>query len=515
MKKNILLSLLILLSIQVMAQEKGLYVSLWGGVGPSGFRYKMTGIDFATPKRDILIGGQAGAGVSFYFTKHVGVTLGLGFSHYRTRALLEGDFLEDRERLFDLGTYIDNDSPDNIRDYHLWVRTQNWTEFQSSKFFEIPIMVNFQKKFGRNEYFGIYLGLGLKLQFPFSSKYAIVDGDDETQQRLMISGYYPEDNLELGGFGGVDLPQHAYGVLHNPSDVLTNARGKLDMKFNLSLVAEGGILISLSRRVDIYLGAFIDGGVLDINKKGETKAMFTGPQTDYVSGAEHNLGNGIEYNPIWKSMKNNSDYVDKVKSISYGGKVGIRVKLGKLSEREEEKIIFPPCDRDTVYILQTEQIPLDSLLQEILKALREKPKFDVPENTDAYYDDLGGIIPANIPHDDIEFLFNPIYFDLDQAALRPESIRDLDKKVEILKKYPDIKLVIFGNTCDLGTDPHNFNLGQRRAEAARNYLISKGIAPDRLEYSTLSRFQPELPNTTEPNRSQNRRDDFKPVYQKK
>ena len=521
MKKNILLSLLLLISIQVMAQEKGLYVSLWGGVGPTGFRYNMTGIDFAEPQRKILTGGQAGLGVSYYFTKHVGISLGVGVSHYRTRATLKGyfqDYLPDKQ--FDLGEYTDNDYNGHITDYHLWIRTQNWTEFHSGKFFEIPLMLNLQKKFGTQEHFGVYLSVGPKFQIPIASRYSIVDGTGVEQNKLMISGYYEEDNLELGGFGGVPLSNHSFANIHNPSEVLTNAKGKLGLKFNLSLTAEAGFLISFSRRVDLALGAFIDGGILNINKKSDPKAMFTGPETDYVSGAEYNPGKGIEYNSILKSTDyrngNDTKYVDKVKSISYGGKVGIRIKLGKLSEREEEqqKIIFPPCDRDTVYILQTEQIPLDSLLQEILRALKERPQF-APENTDAYYDDLGGIIPADIPTDDLEILFNPIYFDLDQAILRQESIRDLDNKVRILKKYPEIKLIIFGNTCDLGTDPHNFGLGQRRAEAARNYMVSRGIAPERLEYSTLSRFQPELPNTNEPNRTHNRRDDFKPVYPKK
>jgi len=107
MKKNILLSLLILLSVQVMSQEKGSHISIWGGVGSAGFKYKMTGVDFATPKRDILTGGQAGIGYSYFFTKNVGITIGLGASHYRTRATLEGNFLSDK--FFMLGEYTDND----------------------------------------------------------------------------------------------------------------------------------------------------------------------------------------------------------------------------------------------------------------------------------------------------------------------------------------------------------------------------------------------------------------------
>ena len=499
-----------------MAQEKGSHISLWGGMGPSGFRYKMKGIDFAEPKRDILIGGQAGIDYGYFFTKNIGISLGLGVSHYRTKATLEGNFMQDK--YFTIGNYTDNDQIEgHITDYELRVRTQNWKEYQSGKFLEIPLLLNLRKKFGEKETFGLYLSVGAKFQIPISAKYSIGDGEHAGQNKLMVSGYYPEDNLELGGFGGDELPQHAFGNIYNPGKILTGASGKLNFKFNISAVAEAGILIAFGRRVDLALGAFIDYGLLDINKKDASKAMFSGPDTDYVSGAENNVGSGITYNSILNSTYNgNNRYVNKLKTISYGGKAGVRIKLGKLSPRETQpQVSFAPCDKDTVYIykIETQTVPIDSILKEVIDAIKEIPKNEVPEapvkkNTEVIEDGF----PANIPKEDINFLFDPIYFDFDKAVLKPESIRELDRKVEILKKYPKIKLVIYGNTCDLGMDNYNYKLGQKRAEAARSYLISKGIPEERLESGTLSKFQPERPNTDEPNRLHNRRDDFKPIY---
>jgi outer membrane protein OmpA-like peptidoglycan-associated protein len=522
MKKNILLSLLILLSIQVMSQEKGVYLSLWGGAGPTGLKYKMEGVDFADPKCDLLLGGQAGLGFSYYFTKHVGITIGAGVSHYRTKAILEGNF--QKGEFFSLGTYTDNDSENHIRDYELKLRTQNWTEYQSVKFLEVPLMINFQKKFGEKEVFGLYLSLGAKLQLPIiGADYAVVDGKKAGDNKLMISGDYHNGDPEFGGFNfdgtlAPDYSAHGFGQIHNPSDVLTDAKGKLDLKLSIAAVGEAGILISLSRRVDIALGAFIDYGFMDMNKRGDTKALFSYTGNDYVSGAEYNVGNGIDYNSLLNShYETDKRYVEKINTFSYGGKFGLRVKLGKLSQKQQPQVIFAPCDKDTVYIYKFESQPLDvdSLLKEIKDALNEMPKWKSAIDQGMDDDGMYGDFPKNIAQKDIDFLFGPIYFDLDKATLRPESIEDLDKKVEILKRYPEMTLVIYGNTCDLGTDPHNYKLGQRRAEAARNYLISKGIAPERLESSTLSRFQPELPNTDEPNRQHNRRDDFKPVYKKR
>jgi len=523
MKKNILLSLLILFSIQVMSQEKGAHISIWGGAGPTGFTYKMEGIDFAKPNCDILLGGQAGLGFSYYFTKHVGITIGVDMAHYRTKAVLSGEFLKDK--YFILGTFTDNDPlPAHTNEYELRVRTRNWTEYQSGKLLEIPLMINFQKKFGEREYFGLYLAIGAKFQLPLIVDYSIVNGDNKDDAKLMVSGFYkginPEDNLELGGFGGVGLPQHGFDKIHNPSEVLSGATGKLNLKFNISAVAEAGILISLSRRVDISLGAFIDYGLMDMNRKKSTTTaempppLFSIHSDDYVAGAENNVGYGITYNSILNSAAGDSRYVNKISTFSYGGKVGLRIKLGKLAQKQQPQVVFAPCDKDTVYIykIESQPIEIDSLIKELKDALKDMPRYtkEADEN-----DDTEEYIPAHIPAEDIEILYGPIYFDLDKAILTPKSIIDLDKKVKILNKYPEMKLIIFGNTCDLGNDPYNYKLGQRRAEAARDYLISKGISADRLDSSTLSRFQPEAPNTNEPNRMHNRRDDFKPMYPKK
>ena len=521
MKKNILISLLILLCLSLAAQERGSHLSLWSAMGPTGFRYKMNGIDFATPKRDLLYGGQAGIGYSYYFSKNVGISIGAGISHYRTRAILEGNFLSDK--YFTIGNYTDNDPFEgHITNYDLRVRTQNWTEYQSSKFLEIPLMLSLQKKFGEKEHFGLYLSLGAKVQLPVSAKYWITDGDHEEQYKLMVSGYYAEENLELGGFGGVPLPQHAFGNVYNPSTVLDNANGKLNFKFGISAVAEAGILISLSRRVDIALGAFIDGGLSDINKKGASKTMFTGPETDYISGAEGNVGNGITYNSILNSTygSNNRRYADNVKTLSYGGKVGVRIKLGKLSQKEEPELLPTiSSKRDTIFIQQSSDCPTDSLVKTIIDALesssfqklqpkeieKEEVKEKVKEEVYDYY-------PGIYTNQEMEILFEPIYFDLDKATLKPESIKTLNAKVAILKKHPEIKLLVYGNTCDLGQDARNYSLGQQRADAAKQYLMSKGINPERFETSTLSKFNPELPNVNEENRKHNRRCDFKPLF---
>ncbi|GAB4183054.1 MAG: hypothetical protein Tsb002_05050 [Wenzhouxiangellaceae bacterium] len=97
-------------------------------------------------------------------------------------------------------------------------------------------------------------------------------------------------------------------------------------------------------------------------------------------------------------------------------------------------------------------------------------------------------------------------FDLDRAVLKDEALSTLDEIVAKLNQMEVIsKIRIVGHTCDLGTDQYNLDLSNRRAQAVANYLVSRGIDEDRLMISALGESQPRVPNTSEENRSRNRR----------
>jgi len=150
-----------------------------------------------------------------------------------------------------------------------------------------------------------------------------------------------------------------------------------------------------------------------------------------------------------------------------------------------------------------------------LDSILENRTITPQQETKTAYDEPLDFHKGVYPDEEMNILFKSIYFDLDKSFLRPASVTDLDNKIKILKKYPEIKLLIFGQTCDIGNDAYNFTLGFKRAEAVKNYLIGKGIDGSRLEISTMSRFEPEMPNTSEQNRTHNRRADFKPIFPRK
>jgi outer membrane protein OmpA-like peptidoglycan-associated protein len=100
---------------------------------------------------------------------------------------------------------------------------------------------------------------------------------------------------------------------------------------------------------------------------------------------------------------------------------------------------------------------------------------------------------------------------INSASPSPSTKLELDEAAEILQRYPDLRVQIVGHACDIGSDAANVEIGQRRADAAKAYLVEKGIAADRITTVSKGKTQPVAPNTTEENRRKNRRVEIRVV----
>jgi len=98
-----------------------------------------------------------------------------------------------------------------------------------------------------------------------------------------------------------------------------------------------------------------------------------------------------------------------------------------------------------------------------------------------------------------------VQFDNDKATLRPEAFAILDKVAIGLKDWGDVNIEVAGHTDSKSDDEYNLKLSQRRAEAVRDYLISKGISADRLTAKGYGESKPIADNETEEGRFKNRR----------
>lgn len=98
-----------------------------------------------------------------------------------------------------------------------------------------------------------------------------------------------------------------------------------------------------------------------------------------------------------------------------------------------------------------------------------------------------------------------VNFDFDKAVIRPADYPKLDQNVATLKEWGDVNVEVAGHTCNIGTDEYNLGLSQRRADAVRNYLISKGVSAERLSAKGYGESRPAVSNATREGRAQNRR----------
>lgn len=111
-------------------------------------------------------------------------------------------------------------------------------------------------------------------------------------------------------------------------------------------------------------------------------------------------------------------------------------------------------------------------------------------------------VPTPAPH---RIVLEGVNFDFDRATLRPEDSDVIDKDMATLKEWGDVKVEVAGHTDSVGSDRYNMDLSQRRANTVRNYLISKGIAADRLVAKAYGESQPIASNDTDEGRFKNRR----------
>lgn len=110
------------------------------------------------------------------------------------------------------------------------------------------------------------------------------------------------------------------------------------------------------------------------------------------------------------------------------------------------------------------------------------------------------------------FRLENIYYDLDKADIRPDAALELDKLVQILKDNPGIRIELGSHTDSRASDIYNQRLSQRRADAAINYIVNKGISRERLEARGYGESELLLENAkTEAEHQQNRRTEFKVI----
>jgi len=101
-----------------------------------------------------------------------------------------------------------------------------------------------------------------------------------------------------------------------------------------------------------------------------------------------------------------------------------------------------------------------------------------------------------------------VHFDFDKYFIREDAKPTLRENAQWLKKWESVKILIEGHCDERGTEEYNLALGEKRAKSTRDYLISLGISPDRIDIISYGKSQSLDPGHNEAAWEKNRRAQF-------
>ena len=117
----------------------------------------------------------------------------------------------------------------------------------------------------------------------------------------------------------------------------------------------------------------------------------------------------------------------------------------------------------------------------------------------------GSECESKMARDFMENAEDRVFFAFDSSAISPDSAEILDTQVKWLKKHENVNVVVQGYCDERGTREYNLALGERRANAVKQYLVSQGIAADRISTISYGKERPVVLGSNEAAWAQNRR----------
>lgn len=142
----------------------------------------------------------------------------------------------------------------------------------------------------------------------------------------------------------------------------------------------------------------------------------------------------------------------------------------------------------------------------------EYSKFTIPKlNEGEYFGPMQVTIQFEPPK---TYTLDNVHFESGKSTLIKSSFEELEELLEFMKLKNDIIIEIGGHTDNIGNDESNLKLSEARAETVKNYLVSKGISPNRIVSKGYGENQPIDTNSTTEGRQNNRRTEVRILDEK-
>lgn len=254
-------------------------------------------------------------------------------------------------------------------------------------------------------------------------------------------------------------------------------------------------------RIVPFLAIGAGGQSIDYNSRDESKTMAA---LDYGAGVKFYLAKclalrfDVRHELAFGSIEHNFEYTAGL-SFFFGGPK--KVEEPMVEQRKAEPAAAP-------------QVIVDSDKDGVPDSLDKCP--DTPKGTKVDKDgcpETKEIKAAPKAETEVERQILEkkrvtllVQFDFDKAIVKPEYSDDIKKVADVMKKHPNLNILIEGHTCTVGGKEYNLNLSQRRAEAVKDFLVKKfGIASERIASKGFGFSQPIADNKTKEGRAKNRR----------
>lgn len=162
-----------------------------------------------------------------------------------------------------------------------------------------------------------------------------------------------------------------------------------------------------------------------------------------------------------------------------------------------EVTYYVECDK--AYTIQASKDGYESNTFPIASSKGPSKKVDAPLN------------PIEVIVTETEVILNPIFFEFNKSNITQEGAFELDKLVQVMKNNPNMVILAKSHTDNRGSDKYNMSLSDRRAKSTVQYIISKGIAADRISGKGMGESEPKVDckeTCSEEQHAQNRRSEF-------
>ncbi|MCL2436262.1 MAG: OmpA family protein [Lentimicrobiaceae bacterium] len=386
---------------------------------------------------------MAEIGYSYFFHRNVGIGLGVGINYAARTAKINEDITLDG--LHD-PIYFGEDR------YNLSYEAKDLKQRTGIWAIEVPLTVQFEKRFNKN---GIYAGVGVKGYFPISANAGFTGGVVD-----ITNIYDPK------------LNQNYKGLTYHMDELVIDSRTvKTKMRPSIDVLADFGGIIGLSRNADFYIGIYASYGFLNIlPKDGIDLAGIKVEDRRLGDVSDRYINSSDKWNLLQAGLKLGFNFLPcKSKASDEYMRDQKRRYMDEMMKKKNEPIIITNTVQEFYYFVPT-------ISQELLDEGEENPA------------KKKALMELAQSLSMIKILF-PL--DSDKPQLNDQNKDDIRKAVGILVANPDLKIIITGYTSPEGSQAHNEDLAQRRANAVKAIFVDRGVPSDQIATAAFTANDPQ------------------------